>query len=92
MKVVSLYLALALISRPLLAAPCDANDAPCITRKALEYKYKADALTEENKMLRNELEEERSRSDNRAWVFIAGGLTFIAFFGMTYTFIKKATE
>lgn len=77
-----------LMSAPVKAEPCDPDDAPCITRKALEYKYKADALQEENKLLNQELEEERNRSDNRAFTFIAGGLVFLGFFGGFITLYK----
>lgn len=87
-KLSALVLAALLVTRPLQAAPCDKDDAPCITRKALEFKYKADALEEENAMLRDELKEERNRSDNRAWVFMAGGITFLAFFGGFVTIYK----
>lgn len=84
-----------MIASPALAdnpPPCDKADNECLVRSALGWKYKADALAEENKILNQELEEERNRSDNRGWVFIAGGLTFLCFFGMTFTLMKKATE
>lgn len=68
--------------------PCDKADNECLVRSALGWKYKADALAEENKMLNQELEEERSRSDNRAFTFIAGGITFLAFFGGFVTLYK----
>lgn len=70
-----------LMSAPVRAEPCDPDDAPCITRKALEFKYRADALQEENDILRNELAEERNRADSAPKLFLFGGVVFVAFFG-----------
>jgi hypothetical protein len=81
-----LLLAFLLMSSPVRAEPCDPSDAPCITRKALEFKYKADALEEENVALRNEnsaLQSEATRSISPGTYFLGGIvvgaiLTFIA--------------
>lgn len=81
MRFTAFFVALMLFSRASFAAPCAPEDAKCITRKALEYKYKADALEEENNILRQELAEEQSRNQSGATIFLMGGIAFLTFFG-----------
>lgn len=85
----ALFVALMLLYRTSFAADaCAADDAVCITRKALEYKYKADALQKENDLLRTELEEERARSESAPKIFIVAMFVGAAFFGGFYTASK----
>jgi hypothetical protein len=69
--------------------PCDKDNAACITRKALEFKYKADALQQENDLLRQELKEEQDRNQSGGTVFILGGVVFLAFFGSFFAAYQK---
>ncbi len=80
---ISLILAFALAT-----APCVKTDNECLLRLTLQQTYDLEAAREENKLLNQELEEERNRSDNRAFTFIAGGLVFLGFFGGFLTLYK----
>lgn len=90
MKAIALGLALMLSARSVMAdtGPCDASDAPCITRKALEYKYKADALQTENDLLRQENQSCKDNSQNGNFYFLGGLVTGVTFVILTLFAVK----
>lgn len=89
MKAVALALTLLLCARSALAdnpPPCDKTDSECLVRSALAWKYKADALTEENKLLRNQVAElEHSPTPKILVICVLAGAVF---FGSFYTASK----